>query len=903
MARPPGIRRLFRFPSTEDRVQSDVDREIAFHVEERTRELIGRGVDPANAHAAALREFGNVGEARRELEAIDRRRVRELRRSDWWSDLRQDVRYGVRSLLKAPLFTVLATVTLALGIGVNAAVFGVLKSVLLDALPYGDSEHLVRVYGRVVDGSLERGVLSAGTVMTIRDRQRSFSSIAAFAGAPIDVVFGASEGPIMARVAWVEPGFFETLAVSAAAGRTFRNDDGSTGLAPLSGGQLARDAAQTVVLTHTAWQRFFGGDRAVVGKDARIDGAPRTVIGVLPAGFVGPMGDTDFFFALDLAPVAAHPVVGRRSQWLGLVARLKPGVSEQAAAGDVGAIWADLARDYPADNGSLGITTMPLREAMVGETRTPLLVLMMSAGLVLAIACANLAGALLARTLTRRKEFAIRAALGAGRSRLVRQLLTESTLLAVAGGAAGLLLAAYALNLLRGLALSELPAHVDLTLDRGAVIATGLLALITGLAFGTAPALAIAGAQPQRVLRDEIRGGAESRHSRRLRGMLVAGQIALCISLLAAAGLLRRSLWAMMRAPLGADSDRVLTATVQLPARDYGTPESRAQFFEQFVARLRALPGVTAVATATGIPTAVRSRSSFAIEGAPWPDGREPFVLSAAVSDDYFRLLRIPLRQGRTFDSQDRPGTSPTVVISESMARRYWPDGRAVGARIRMGPNLTAPLSEIVGVVGDVRNDLARPDAEPIVYRASRRSTPGFGTVLIRSDSDPLALAKPLERELAALDSGLALQRAMTLDAVIGERLTGRRHPAMLITAFGALALLLASVGVYAMFASAAAAREQEFGVRMALGSHPIAIAALLLRQGAGWMAIGAAGGAIGIVLVVRLLGDLLNGVRPFDPVALGIAVAVLVTCGTIALLVPVRRATRVDPAIVLRSQ
>jgi predicted permease len=903
MARPSGVRRLFRFPASEDRVTSDVDREIAFHVEERTRELIAGGIDPVAARAAAFGEFGNVREAKKELEAIDRRRVRELRRADWWSDLRQDIKYGVRSLTRTPLFTALAVLTLALGIGANAAVFGVLKSALIDALPYGESHRLVRIYGRLADGSLERGALSAATVAAIRERQQSFSHLAAFVGMPVDVVYGAPEGARMARLAWVEPSFFETLDVSATLGRTFRAGEGTSGLAPLSGGQLAPDTAHVVVVTHSAWQRLLGGDRGVLGREVRLEGIARTIVGVLPPGFVGPMGDADFYFALDLAPVASHAVVGRRSQWLGLVARLRPGVSEQAAASEVSAIWMTLARAYPADNGSLGISTMALRDAMVGDTRTPLLVLMTSAGLVLAIACANLAAALLARTLTRRKEFAIRAAIGAGRGRIVRQLLTESTLLALAGGAAGLLLAVYVLDLLRGLALAELPAHVDLALDRGAIAVTALLAVATGTLFGTAPAFAIARTEPQRILRDETRGGGESRHARRVRGLLVAGQIALCISLLAGAGLLTRSLWAMMRAPLGIESSSVLTAAVQLPPRDYDTPQKRARFLDDFGDRLRALPGVTMVATATAPPTAVRSRAGFTIEGAPWQDGREPFVLSVVISDDYFRLLRIPLRAGRTFGSQDRPDLPVTAVINESMARRYWPDGRAVGTRIRMGADRNSPPVEIVGVVGDVRNDLARADAEPIVYRSARRITPGFSTFLLRTETDPLALATSVERELAGMDSGLALQRAMTLDAVIGERLATRRHPVMLMTAFGALALLLVSVGVYAMFASAAAAREQEFGVRMALGSQPLAIAGLLLRQGAVWMAIGAAGGAIGIVLVVRLLGDLLTGVQPFDPVALGVAVAMLAACGAAALLVPVRRATRVDPVVVLRSQ
>ena len=383
----------------------------------------------------------------------------------------------------------------------------------------------------------------------------------------------------------------------------------------------------------------------------------------------------------------------------------------------------------------------------------------------------------------------------------------------------------------------------------------------------------------------------------------MAGQIALCISLLAGAGLLARSLWAMTTAPLGFDPDHVLTATVQLPPRDYPTPEARIRFLDQFADRLRALPDVQAVADVSLIPT-VPSRTSFSIDGAPQePTGTEPFVLRAMVSDDYFRTLRIPLRQGRTFDARDRLGAPPTVVISESMARRYWPQGDALGARIRLGPAAQAAAMEVVGIVGDVRNDRARPDAEPMLYRSSRQSPWPFAAFVLRTGGDPLALVKPMERELAAIDRGLALQRAMPLRTAVGAGLAGRQLPVLLMTSFGALALLLASVGVYAMFASIAAARAWEFGLRMALGSRPRAIAGLVLRQGAGWMAIGLAGGAVGVVLVVRLLRGLLYEVAPFDPIALGAAVALLIGCATLALLIPLRRATRVDPVTALRTQ
>jgi putative ABC transport system permease protein len=903
MARIPGIRRWFRLPSSVERVSDEVETEIAFHVNERTQELIARGMEPAAARAVAVREFGDVPEARAELEIIGRRRVRQAQRSDWWSDLRQDLRYGVRYLLHAPLFSLLAIVTLTLGVGVNAAAFGVLKSALLDALPYADADRLLRVYGRWLDGSQERGPLSAGTIGDISERQRSFERLAAFVDRTSDGVYGADDGSRVVKIAWAEPAFFETLGVQVMQGRAFQREDRASGLVPLSGGQLGPDTARGVLLTHGAWQRLFAGDSAVLGQDVRINGMPRTVIGLLPADFSGPMGEADFYFAFDLGPVVADPRFARNSQWLALVGRLKPGVSHDVAQRELALIGADLAREHPQSDGSFGLAARPLRDAMLGDTRAPILVVMASAALVLLIACANLAGALLSRTLSRRKEFAVRLALGAGRWRLVRQLLTESMVLALVGGAAGMLLATFVLSMLRSLALRALPDYVDLSLDGGVVVVTAVLALCTGLAFGTLPALSIDRSNPQGALRDETRSSGESRRSRSLRGVLVAGQIALCVSLLTGAGLLARSLWAMTTAPLGFDADSVLTAIVHLSSRDYPAAEARVRFREQFTERLRTLPGVDAVAEASMAPTAVSSRVSFAIAGAPPSKGAQPFVLSSVVSDDYFRTLRIPVRGGRTFDTQDRAGAPPTVVISESMARRYWPGGDAVGARIRIGPNSNSPLIEVIGIVGDVRNDRARPDAEPMAYRSSRQSAGPRAVFLLRTQTDPLALVRPVERELAELDAGLALQRPTTLRALAAEGLAGRRLPVLLLAAFGALALLVASVGVYAMFSSMSAAREREFGVRMALGSRPRAIAGLVLRQGAKWIVVGLAGGAPGIVLVVRLVGDLLYEVAPFDPTVLGAAVVTLVVCAAVALVVPVRRATRVDPMAALRAE
>jgi putative ABC transport system permease protein len=899
----PGLRRLFRFPPSEAQVRQDVETEIAFHVEERVEALIAEGLEPATARATALREFGDRRAARAELEAIGHRRVRQLRRANWMSDLRQDVKYGLRALRQAPLFTLLAIVTLALGLGANATVFGAVKSVLLDALPYADADRLVQIHARWIDGTMTRGPLAAGTIADLAARQRSFVRIAAFGDHVSDAVYGDEAGSRTARLAWVDASFFETLGVGAARGRTFRPDDATSGVAPLTASTVVPDEARAVLVTHGAWRRLLGADPDVIGRTVRVDGIPRTVIGLLPRDFVGPLGEVDFYLAFDLAPVVARPDMSRSAHWLGAIGRLKPGVAAEAAQRDVTAIGGALSREYPKDNSFITLYSLPLRDAMVGDTRRPLVILMAGAALVLLIACANLTGALLSRTLSRRKELAVRVALGAGRGRLVRQLLTETVLLALLGGGTGLLLALALRSWLPDFAGTTLPDYADLSLDGGVLLVTAGLSLGAGLAFGVVPALAVSRANPQDALRSEMRGTSDARQAGRLRGLLVAGQIAVCLSLLAGAGLLARSLWAMTTAPLGFDPDSVLTATVQFPPRDYPTPASRIRFLDQFEDRVRALPGVDAVADVSLIPTVV-SRGSFAIDGAPVrANDADPTALRAMVSDDYFRALRIPLRQGRTFDGRDRAGAPPTVVISESLARRHWPRGDALGARIRFGPSGRDAAAEVIGIVGDVRNHRTRPDAEPMTYRSSRQNPWPFASFVVRTHSDPLALVKAMERELAAIDRGLALQRVMPLRAAIGHEVVRRQLPVVLMAAFGALAVLLASIGVYAMFASIAAARAWEFGLRMALGSRPRAIAALLLRQGAGWMAVGLAAGAAGVLVVERLLRGVLYEVPPFDPVALGAAVAILSGCALLALLVPLRRATSIDPAIALRAE
>ena len=870
--------------------EAQVDEELAFHIEQRVDDYIARGMSPDAARAAAYERLGDLTGVRQECSHMLAEDQLAERRRDWLDDLRQDIRFGTRSALRAPLFSLLAVVTLALGVGANAAVFSAVKSVLLDALPFADAGRLVRIYARMDDGSMERSSVSAGTTADLAARQRSFSQLATFYRGYVDVNVMRDATPRVLRAALGGTGFFSTLGVTAAAGRVLTDADCQTG------------APNVVMLSYTTWQREYAGDRGAIGQTLEIDGERYEIVGVLPRGFVSPAGTSDLLLPLDIGPALRDPIRARKQHWLSIVARLKPGVTFESASRDVAAIGRDLAREHPDAQAGMSLTTYGLRDDMVGDTRTPLLVLMASAALVLVITCANLAGALLSRSLARRKEFAVRVALGAGRGRLVRQLLTESMVLALAGGALGLVLAAVSLRAIQSVATSALPSYAQLSLDGGAIAITAAVAILTGIAFGLVPALAAGRGNTQSTLRDETRGTSESVHTRRARGVLVAGQIALCISLLAGAALLIRSLWAMATAPLGFLPDGVLTFALQLPSNTYRTDQSVTQFYDRFLGQIRGLPGVRSVATVTELPTPSMNRNGLSIEGVTWPNGEgQPFIPYSSVSDDYFRTMGIPLREGRMFGDADKPDAPVSILISEGMARRFWPNGNAIGARIRLGPNSAMSWMQVIGIVGDVRNDPARPQPEPMTYASSRQDPWPSRAIVVRTSGDPNALIRPIERELLSLDRSFTIRDARPLTEVLSTQLAGRRLPVVLMTAFGGLALLLASVGVYAMFASMAASREREFGVRIALGSTPASIARLVLQQGGRWMILGLFVGALGVAVVSRALSSVLYGVKPYDPIALGVAGVTLLACATVALLVPVRRATRVDPINVLR--
>ncbi len=552
-------------PFVEGKPEKEVDSELRFHIEERIKGYIASGMTLEEAQQAAMERFGDIALVRQECARLLSEDRRQQRRRNWIEDFRQDFSFAVRAAAQAPVFTSLAVVTLALGIGANAAVFGVVKSVMLNSLPYADANRLVRIYTPIKEFEDMRGSISAGTVSDFRERQKSFES-SGFWDSPRDMIYNPGDNPQIIKARWVEPSLFTTLGVRPVLGTLFTDADGM------------RDTAFNIMIPHKTWQTTFGGEPNVIGRQVTLNGINRTVVGVLPRGFVMPEEeDTDYYMPANVSLYMRDPISVRGSHNFGMVARLKPGVPLDAADRELRRIGDELEKLYAKDNFGIGMSGKSLRDAMVGDTKTPLLVLLASAGLVLLITCANLAGALLSRTISRRKEFAVRIALGASRGRLVRQLLTESALLAMAGAVAGVLLAVTLLGALRGLSLSVIPLYADLTLDTGAILVTFAIALLTGIAFGLGPALAVGRADPQKTLRDETRGSTESVRSRRMRGVLVAGQIALCVSLLAAAGLLGRSLWQMTNAPMGFDSSNMLTFTIQLPNALYIGPNLPAR--------------------------------------------------------------------------------------------------------------------------------------------------------------------------------------------------------------------------------------------------------------------------------------------------------------------------------------
>jgi putative ABC transport system permease protein len=866
-----GVRRLFRFPANARQVDADVDAELAFHLDERVHELVSRGAAPADARERARREFGDVAAAREELRAMDRRRVRRERAGDWWRGARQDARFAVRSLRRRPVFLASAVATLALGIGANAAIFSVVDAVLLKPLPYAAPDRLVRVWpdGRVPLGAYD----------IVRERSRAYSALAG-ADPGRDVSLTGDGPPERVSRSLVTPNVFDVLGVRPALGRTFAAEERQPG------------RGRVAMLGDALWRSRFGADPRVIGRPITLDGAAYTVVGVMPPGFRFPNADVQLWTVAVAEPSSP-------SYWWGtylmLVGRLAPDATPARARAEANAVFPRVRESFPLrmpDSWGRDVDVVPLRDALVGPARPTLLMLLGAVSLVLLVACVNVATLFAERSAGRRREIAVRAALGAGRRRIARQLLTESAIVAAAGAVAGFALAALALHALVALLPPGTPRIEEVGIDLRVLGVTAVLAVASGLASGALPARSVARADVHAALRDGTRATGDVSSAPRA---LAAAQIALAVVLVCSAGLLIKSFWRMRQAELGFRADRVLAAEIPLPIVSADTTARVRAFYDDVLRRVEAMPGVRAAALANGLPFGGGAYfAAMAVEDHPTPPGVEPpLPIVTWSSDAYLRTLGIPLRRGRALGATDREGAPRVALIDEEAARRYWPGEDPIGRRIRyVWEN---QWITIVGVVGRVRRDSLSAAPAPSIYLPMRQAVATSMRLAVRVDAsvDVAALDRALHAAVAAVDSTVPVGAVRPL----------KRFTMVLSGAFAAVAVLLGAIGVYGVVASGVVRRRREIGVRLALGAAGTQVLRLVLREGAAVTATGVAVGLAGALAAGRLMRGLLFGVAPADPVILLAVPALLAIVALLASLAPALRATRVDPLSVIRTE
>jgi predicted permease len=802
--------------------------------------------------------------------------------------LRQDVHYALRRLARAPGFSAVAIATVALGIGANSAIFSVTNAVLLRPLPYPDPERLVMVSATWKERPV---VMSPQNFLDVAEASRTLEGLAAFDGG--GVTLNGRGAPTRVEGASVSASFFDVLGVRPIAGRGFlpgENEPGRT---------------KVVVLGEGLWRRRFGADPTVVGQSVVLDREPHLVVGVAPAHLAVPEA-AELWRPMEYDSVfRSH---SRGAWYLSVIGRLAAGSSVETAGEEVAAIARRLERQYPDHNEGVGATVRSLHGALVGRSRRALLVLVGAVGLVLLIACVNVANLLLARAAARESELAVRAALGAGRGRLVRQLLTESLVLAVLGGGAGVVLAAASLGSLLALQPGGVPRLAEVRVDQTVAIFAAVLSLATGLVFGVAPAFVTAARSTAQTLREGSRGLLTG-SGRRLRGGLVVAEIALAMMLLAGAGLLLRSFDRLRRVDPGFRTDSALTFRLALPENAYAEEPRVASFYSELQRRLEALPGVRATGAVMGLPlSGISFQLSFEVEGGPpLPFAQQPSMQVRAVTPGYFQAMGIPIVRGRGLDAGDGAGSRPVAVLSESAVRRFFPGEDPMGKRITLGwrrpDGLPKAGGEVVGIVGDVR-ELGLDKDEPAEIYVSHAQLPTRGMdVVVRSSVPPLSLAPSVERLVHELDPELPVARVQTLEAVVARSVSEPRFYMVLLAAFAAMAIALAAIGIFGVMSYAVTQRSREIGIRVALGADTGHVRAMVLRDALALALLGVAVGLAGAVALSRTIASLLFQMSPTDPATLAAVATALVAVALLASDLPARRATRVDPLDALRSE
>ena len=803
------------------------------------------------------------------------------------STLLQDLRYGLRMLAKNPGFTVVAVLTLALGIGANTAIFSVVNAVLLNSLPFANADRLVWAWGRF--SQFPRADVSPPDFVDYRDQNRSFARLGAFVPFRQAHNWSLNGSAQQVQGTMVTADFFETLGAQPPLGRSFTRADEQ------------ESEPRVAILNYRFWKQVYGGDPSVIGKTARLDSTLITVIGVMPASFDFPT-KTDFWFP---APLRAGDMQHRVSHFFRAIGLLKPGVSLAAAQADVDSVATHLAEVYPASDKGWGLFLQPMHDAMVGSVRGPLLVLLGAAGLVLLIACVNIANLSLARNVARAREFAIRTAIGAARSRLLRQLLTESGLLALLAGVVALPLAAWGIDVVRTFGPERLPRLSEVGLDGRVLAFTTLISALTAIAFGLAPAWLATKAS----LRQDLQEGGRTGPGRRRHAVgtaLIVTEISLSLCLLIAAALLLQSLWRTLHTPPGFSPRGIVTTYLSLPGGTYRDFARRLSYFDHLSLEVQGLPGVQAVGCISEMPlNDEHDDNFFRIAGHPAanPDEKLDADFRVATSG-YFKAMDIPLLRGRFFSEHDRQGLPGVVIVDEPFARRFFPGEDPVGKHLLVYEGRPEFVDrEIIGIVGGVRKYALQLPPQPTMYLPNGQSAWFALHLVIRSSADPGALAEPIRRLVSRQDSNVAVSEFETMDELVARSASSDRFNALLFGFFAGLALSLAAAGVYGVFSHIITQQTHEIGVRMALGARPWQVMGVILARGTRLAVIGVSLGALAAFFLTRILASQLYGVDARDPATFAGTALLLITVSLAACYVPARRAARVDPIEALRYE
>ncbi len=887
MRHPPHTRRSIQIPlTTRARVSRDVDEELSAHLTMRIEELMRAGVSPADAAAQARAQFGDVDAARQSLIDEDMRRVSRTRHRTSLESWRQDVRYAWRQLLSHRVFSVVALLTLALGTGATIAIFSIVDGVLLRPLPQPAPNELVRLFS-IVRGN--RRSFSVPDFLDYRRDARSFRALAAYYDATTNYVHAGD--PVRLNAARTSDNFFSVLQVQPLIGRTFSRGDDEPA------------APRVALLNESLWRSAFGGDSTVLGRTLQLDGQATEVIGVLPSALAYPAG-VDLWLTTRFSTEDQSP--GQRgARWIRVIGRLAPGRTMLDAQTEVTSIASRLEQADSAHNKNVGASVMSLQESMVGTLEQPLFLLLVAVAFVLLIAAVNVANLSLARATARESELAIRAALGAGRRRLVRQLVTECTLLGVVGTLAGLLVAQLSLGVLLSLAPSDLPRLDGVRLDARVYAFAVLLAVAGGLAIGLVPALHVGAVNVAHRLREGARGLVRGRVQRR-RSALVVGEVALAVMLLAGAGLMVRTLGALRRVDPGFDPGNVYMFTATLPTAAYPTLGQQHQFAMQAEERLRAIAGVTDVGLSFGLPlTDVRFSLDFTVRGRPdAPAGSEPTSQMRVASPGYFSVLKVPVKRGRHLNASDHAGAPRVVVISEEFARRYFPNEEALGAYVEAGWRRDSVRfgGTVVGVVGDMKHNGLGASVEPFLYVPEAQWPFDEPTFVIRTATATANVATAARRTLRDLDPTLPIFDAQPLLNVVSSSVGQERFLVRILSLFSLLALTLSAIGIYGVVAYGVEQRRREIGVRLALGASRDRVLGLVLRDGVRLAILGGALGIAGAIGLTRLIKTVLFGVAPSDPLTLVAVTLALLGVAFVASLAPAIRAARLQPTVALRE-